>query len=73
MKTNFDRFEEISFDYVDDNNVTFVDGYTTRQDGKTLGYIVQNRFYPTDPDVLTHSPTMNVINSYITGNIIKKF
>lgn len=68
MKNFLDSVAEISFDYTDDNGVTFVDAYAINPDeeGKTLGYIIGNEFYPKYNDVLTHQETMSRIKEYIS-------
>lgn len=48
MKTKLNNISELSFEYVDENNVRHVDAYSMdeNEEGTTIGYLINNEFYP---------------------------
>lgn len=66
QQTRHKEFEEVNFDYVDDNGVTHVDGYhKNSEEGECLGFIFSKEFYPKDNGIRTNKQVMDAVNEHL--------
>ncbi len=62
------QFKEISTDYVDDNEVTHIDGYKTddeNDEGTVIGYFIKGEVYWRDPEYQFDHYVMDVVKELI--------
>lgn len=64
------KYEEISFDFTDENGVTYVDGYSLGKWGRLLGYIINYEFYHAGADVLDDKEIMSIIDEEIENRYL---
>lgn len=71
------KFVEIITDYVDDNDVRYIDGYHAyaedsdyEEEGRVLGYVFNRQIYWTNPDYQFDEYVKQVIKELKTENII---
>jgi hypothetical protein len=65
-------FEEISFDYTDENGATHIDAQHLNSDeGETIGWIFGTEVYWKDNDRRLDEPLMNIVKEFIAERAIQ--
>jgi hypothetical protein len=59
------KYQEILFDYTDDNGVTHIDAFVSDGEGETIGWIFNGEPYFKDNDMRADKEIMQLVNEFL--------